>query len=208
MTSGVVFDFAGVVFHWQPLKLLQQVLPQHAADEAGAAALGAQIFQGFAPGSDWAAFDLGQVDADELAGRIARRTGLPAADVRRVIDAIPPHLTPQPGTLALMQSLQQAGWPVFFLSNMPAPYADHLERSHGFFSAFRGGIFSARVGLMKPHREIFALAQQRFGLEPARSVFIDDHPANVEAARGLGWQAVHFQDAGQCGAELRQGGWL
>ena len=32
----VVFDFAGVVFCWQPLALLQRVIPQHAVDEASA----------------------------------------------------------------------------------------------------------------------------------------------------------------------------
>ena len=32
----LVFDFAGVVFSWQPRALLQRVMPQHATDEASA----------------------------------------------------------------------------------------------------------------------------------------------------------------------------
>jgi putative hydrolase of the HAD superfamily len=193
MTAGVVFDFGGVVFRWQPMQLLRQVLPHRAADDAAAGALAAL---------------LGRIDAGDLALRIAQRSGLAAAEVAQVIAAIPPHLEPQPGTVALMQALHQAGRPLFYLSNMPLPYADHLERSHGFFSWFSGGIFSSRVGLIKPEPGIFGLAQQRFGIAPGRSVFIDDHPANIEAARRLGWQAVHFHDAEQCGRELRQGGWL
>ena len=33
----IVFDWAGVLFHWQPRQLLRRTLPQHAVDEASAA---------------------------------------------------------------------------------------------------------------------------------------------------------------------------
>jgi len=208
MTAGVVWDFGGVMFRWQPLDLVRQVMPRRATDEASARAVVAQVFQGFVPGCDWALFDQGQVNPTDLAGRIARRCGWQADEVRRLIDAIPPHLEPQAGTVALLRALHAAQRRLFYLSNMPHPYADDLEQRHAFFSCFADGIFSSRVGLIKPQPEIFELARQRFGIEPARSVFIDDHPANIEAARGLGWQAIHFQDAEQCGQALRQAGWL
>jgi putative hydrolase of the HAD superfamily len=124
-----------------------------------------------------------------------------------VIDAIPPHLQPQAPTVALMQGLKAAGHRMFYLSNMPLPYADHLERCNPFITDFEDGIFSGRVGLMKPDAGIFELAERRFGLQPADTLFIDDHAGNVEAARARGWQAVHFIDAASCAAELRQRGW-
>ena len=34
MTKAVVFDFGAVLFHWQPLTLLQQCVPELAPDEA------------------------------------------------------------------------------------------------------------------------------------------------------------------------------
>ena len=34
----IVFDFAGVVFHWKPIALVRATLPPHAADQAGARA--------------------------------------------------------------------------------------------------------------------------------------------------------------------------
>ncbi|MDB5893341.1 MAG: hypothetical protein JWQ88_872, partial [Rhodoferax sp.] len=55
---------------------------------------------------------------------------------------------------------------------------------------------------------IFALAEREFDLVPARTVFIDDSGHNVASARERGWHAVHFADAAQCEAALRQGGWL
>jgi putative hydrolase of the HAD superfamily len=97
---------------------------------------------------------------------------------------------------------------MFFLSNMPISYAARLERENPFIAEFEDGIFSGRVGLMKPQPAIFELAKQRFGLDPARTVFIDDHAGNVGAARALGWQGVHFEDAAQCTQALQAGGWL
>lgn len=206
--KAVVFDFGGVVFRWQPLQLLQQVLPGHARDEASAREVAAHVFQSFVPHSDWAEFDRGTVSAPELAERIALRTGLSVAEVGAVIDAIPPHLEPVAGTVALMRRLKDAGHPLFYLSNMPAPYADHLERSNEFFSLFDGGVFSARVGLIKPDPAVFDLMCSRFGITPADSVFIDDHAGNIESAQACGWQAVHFQSASQCEAQLAENGWL
>lgn len=206
--KAVVFDFGGVVFRWQPLQLLQEVLPAHARDEASAREVATQIFQGFVPHSDWAEFDRGAIEPSDLAQRIAARTGISAADVGAVIEAIPPHLEPVGGTVALMRRLKGAGHPLFYLSNMPAPYADHLERNNDFFSWFDGGVFSARVGLIKPDPAAFELMHSRFGIAPSQSIFIDDHAGNVQTAQACGWQAVQFQSAAQCEAHLAAGGWL
>ena len=51
---------------------------------------------------------------------------------------------------------------------------------------------SSHAGVRKPDARIFALALEALGgLEPARCVFLDDHPANVAAARALGMHAIH-----------------
>ncbi len=202
---NIVFDFAGVVFEWKPLELLREALPQHAVDDASARELAARLFQGFTPGGDWAEFDLGRVEAAELAERIARRTGLPEAGVLAIVEAIPTRLEPQADTVALMRRLRLAGHRLFYLSNMPAPYADHLERSHAFLAWFDDGVFSARVQMMKPQPAIFHEASRRFGIAPAELLFIDDVAANVAAARALGWQGVHFQGASACAAALPAG---
>jgi len=207
-TPAVVFDFGAVLFQWQPLALLQQTVPDLAPDEAAARRVAASFFESFTPDSDWARFDLGLVEEAELAQRIAARTGTPEGRVRRVIDAIPGHLQPQADTVALLQRLKGAGHRLYYLSNMPRAYAEHLERHNTFIGDFLDGIFSARVGLMKPHRAIFELADERFALRAAPTVFIDDHAGNIAAAQAHGWQAVHFSNAAQAERELLQAGWL
>ena len=200
-----VFDFGGVVFNWQPLQLLRTALPQRAPDEAAARAVAADVFQGYAAQGNWAAFDRGDVDAAGLAQRIARRTSFGEAEVHTLLRAIPRHLEPIAETVALLRRLKAAGHRLYYLSNMPAPFADHLERSHAFMAWFDDGVFSSRVRLMKPQPEIFHEAARRFGRLPHELVFIDDMAHNVDAARALGWQALHYRSAAACEASLPPG---
>lgn len=209
MRGNVVFDFGAVLFRWEPLRLFQQTLPELAPDAAHAAALAAQVFQSFVPGSDWSRFDLGLIEPDELAARIARRTGLSETAVQRLIAAVPDHLEPLHDTVAIVRRLQAEGHRVVFLSNMPRPYADVLERRNPFVSELEGGIFSGREGLMKPWPAIYQLAQHRLGLQGGeRTVFIDDHAGNIEAARRHGWEGIVFVGAAALEGSLREGGWL
>lgn len=209
MTRTVVFDFGAVLFRWQPTELLRAVVPEHAVDEASAGALASRIFESFTPDSDWARFDLGLVAEALLAQRIAARTGLPAAAVRQVIDAVPGHLEAQGDTVTLMRAVKALGHRVAFLSNMPRPYATHLERMNPFVAEFDAGIYSGRVGLIKPWPAMFELASHRFGIGPGDEVlFIDDHAANVAAGIAHGWQALRFESAGQLRRDMIRLGYL
>lgn len=200
-----VFDFAGVLFQWQPAAMLRRELPHLARDEQSAQHWVQEIFQAYV--GDWGDFDRGTVAVPALVARIARRTGLAAADVQQVVDAVPRELQPVPDTVALLRRLRDAGRALYYLSNMPAPYADHLQASHDFVAWFRDGIFSARVGANKPEAAIFELAAARFDADPGELVFMDDHLPNVQAARALGWNALLFVNPAQTEAELRDRGW-
>jgi putative hydrolase of the HAD superfamily len=202
----IVFDFGGVLFNWQPQQLLQRELPHLATDDATARSLSELFFQGYA--GDWADFDRGTVSVPDLVARIASRTGLAASDVQRVIDGVPGELQPRTDTVAWLQRLHEEGRELYFLSNMPLPYADHLEATHGFLRRFRDGVFSARVRQIKPDAAIYELAAERFGARPEELLFMDDHEPNVKAARALGWHALHFIDAAQAEAQLAAAGVL
>ncbi len=203
---NVVFDFGGVLFRWQPHEFMARLLPRHAPDEAAARALVDEFFENYE--GDWGEFDRGVMAVPQLAQRIARRTGIELADVHRVIDAVPAELKPVPLSVDLTQRLRERGHRLFFLSNMPAPYADHLEATNPFLACFEDGVFSSRVKLIKPELAIFHAAARRFGVMPGESLFIDDVGHNIAAARSLGWQTLHFLSPEGCEAELAARGLL
>jgi HAD superfamily hydrolase (TIGR01509 family) len=198
----LIFDFGAVVFRWEPLALMQAVLPAHAPDAAAARALADRVFKGYT--GAWGGFDAGTISRDELVPALAEQAGLRADEVEALIDAIPPHLQPLPATLALIDELQAAGHRLFYLSNMPLAFADHLEQHQAaVLQRFEDGVFSARVRLAKPDPAIFTQALRQFGVAAADCVFLDDHPANIEAARALAIGAVLFTDAASARPALR-----
>ena len=138
----------------------------------------------------------------------ARRLGWSEAEVRAVVDAVPGELQPMDNSVRLLQALHGRGHRLHFLSNMPAPLADRLQRQHEFLGLFHSGIYSSQVQQVKPDAAIYALAQQRFGSDPAATLFIDDHPDNVEAARRHGWQALLYTGPQALADDLRDLGLL
>ena len=197
----IVWDFGAVLFRWRPRELIARVLPQRMVDADSAAFWVAQIFQNY--GGDWREFDRGTVQEPELAQRIARRTGLSVDEVHAVILAIPGELEAMQDSVTLLAALRERGHALYFLSNMPEPFAQHLERANAFVAWFIDGVFSCRVQLTKPEPAMFALAEQRFGLDPARTLFIDDHLDNILAADARGWQTVHARSPGHIARGLR-----
>lgn len=195
---SVVFDLGAVVFTWQPAVLLAQAFPDQAACPERAQALARQVFAH----ADWLAFDAGRCTLDAVVARTQSRLGLDGARLRALLGSIGRQLTAMPDTVALIESLlalrdsdpvQAPG--VYFLSNMPLPYARELEALHPFLRRMDGGIFSGDVGLIKPDLALYQLLQDRYALNPSRTVFTDDHAPNIAAAQAFGWHAVLFESA-------------
>lgn len=201
--THVVFDFGGVVFSWRPQDIVSAALPGHASTPAAARALALDIFQH----PDWHAFDRGTIAQADVVARAAERLGLSVDAVQALVGSIPGHLLPIGDTVRLLEALcrrreREDDVRLYYLSNMPAPFARALEGRHDFLRWFDGGIFSADVRLIKPQAEIFRLFDARFGLAGARTVFIDDLAANIDAARAHGWQGIHFRSADELAVEL------
>ena len=99
-------------------------------------------------------------------------------------------------------------YPLYLLSNTNCLHHEYLVREYGVFENFADGVFSYRAKLMKPEPEIFALALRQFGVEAGSTVYLDDLPANVEAARAVGLRAFRYHaDAhADCLATLRAQG--
>jgi putative hydrolase of the HAD superfamily len=200
----VVWDFGGVLFRWDPAALLARTLPHRMTTERDAQYWKQAFF--LSHHGEWAEFDRGTITVEEMVPRIATRTGLSVVEVQAVVHTVPEELAPIDSSVSLLAQLEARGHRLHFLSNMPAPLADHLRRTHAFLHRFDSGIYSSHVRLTKPDPAIFELAQQRFGGEPASTLFIDDHPENIDAASRHGWQTHHFVDPEGLSAALHEHG--
>jgi 2-haloacid dehalogenase len=95
----------------------------------------------------------------------------------------------QPPMVQLAHDLSER-YRVYLLSNIGDLHWAHLSREYGLHRIGHGALPSFLAGVMKPDALIYAEAERRFALEPADTVFIDDRPENVRAARGRGWHAI------------------
>lgn len=91
----------------------------------------------------------------------------------------------------LVESLR-ARHPLYLLSNTSDIHMDYILARYPVFQSFSDAVYSYRVGCSKPDRSIYELAASQFAVEPHETVFIDDLPANIEAARGVGFQAIAY----------------
>ena len=96
---------------------------------------------------------------------------------------------PQPGMYELAARLE-GRYRVYLLSNVGDLHWARLHADYGIGAVGHGALASFHAGVMKPDPAIYAQAEQRFSLEPAATVFIDDRADNVDAARDVGINAV------------------
>jgi HAD superfamily hydrolase (TIGR01509 family) len=88
------------------------------------------------------------------------------------------------------------------LSNTDPIHVAELEKRFDFFRFFKHRIYSCVVGASKPSPLIFRAALQACKTTADNSIYIDDIPAYVEAARQLGMTGIVFQSPDQLIADL------
>ncbi len=111
---------------------------------------------------------------------------------------------PVPGMAELVGELRAAGLRLVGLTNWSAEMYVHAVPAAPAIGLLDGVVVSGQEGVAKPDARIFAIAAQRYGLDPERTLFVDDSDPNVAAAAHLGFRATLFTGAGALRAELRR----
>lgn len=115
---------------------------------------------------------------------------------------------PIPGMAEIVAELGAEGVRLLGLSNWSAETIHFAPVAAPAISELEDIVVSGREKLIKPDPAIFRLLLDRFDLDPARTVFVDDLAANVEAARALGLIGIVFTGAQDLRADLERLGLL
>ena len=119
------------------------------------------------------------------------------------VAAMEAQSVPNEEALALLRSLT-GGHRMYALNNESRELNAYRRRAFGLDDALLAFFTSCYLGLSKPGPAIYRLALDLAGVPPTQALMIDDRLQNVEAARSVGMQAIHFQDAGQLKGELER----
>ena len=76
---------------------------------------------------------------------------------------------------------------------MSREFIDFLRRTE-IYGCFDGEVVSCEEGVVKPEPRIYEILLDRFGLDPAETLFIDDRRSNLEAAAAFGIATFHFRE--------------
>jgi len=193
--NAVVFDLGGVLIDWNPRHLYRRLF----ADPAEMEDFLARVCT-----ADWhRQHDLGadiRQSCEELASQHAQYRDMIMAWADRGEEMAPGQFDQ---TVNVLRTLKTAGLGCYALSNMePEAFASRSAR-FPFMQWFDGQVISGLEGVAKPDSRIFEVLLQRYGLAPAATVFVDDSQRNVEAARDLGFNVVHYMSADQLKRELQ-----
>lgn len=134
--------------------------------------------------------------------RGAERTGLPHADIKRLLNEVPGSLTPKHETIDLIRSIAGTENRLLVLSNMHIASIEHLEKAYDIWDMFDGIVISSRIQTIKPEIEIYQHLLNEHELIAAETVFIDDTRENLVAANSIGIQTIQFVSSDQCRQRL------
>lgn len=139
----------------------------------------------------WTDYDMGILSFEQVAEELAAYRGVEPDFAREMITiAIGKQETIRP-TEKLIDELKAAGYKLYVLSNMSREFIDFL-RKQKVYENFDGDVVSCEVGIVKPMPEIYDLLLERFDLDAAETIFIDDRQENVDAAAAKGIATFHF----------------
>jgi FMN phosphatase YigB (HAD superfamily) len=198
--TTIVFDFGNVLGFFSHRRAAEQLL-RHAP--AGVTIN--QLLAFFADSELEVAFECGRLTTAEVLLRLRRRFGLTGSDEELEL-ACADMFTPNEPVCSLVPRLRER-YRLLLLSNTNDLHYRHFRRQ---FSAtldcFHHLVASHEVGLRKPDVRLYRHAEQVAGARAEQCLFIDDLPANVEAARACGWQAVLYRPHDDLSHALRQVG--
>ena len=158
----------------------------------------------------WNDMDRGDLMLDEAGIKFKKRLRemyKPCDDeVDLFIENIKDIVKEYPYSKGLLQSLKDAGYGVYILSNYPRDLADMHWKDFKFLPVADGYIISAYERIVKPDDKIYRLLTEKFGIDLTESVFIDDRQINIDAANALGMKGILFKNLDDCMEALNKEG--
>ena len=197
MIDNIIFDVGNVLvdFDWQSY-LKSYGFPEEKYEKIANAVFRSQV---------WNERDRGLYDEEEYIRQFTLLAPEYAEDIREVMRRSPETIHAFDYAETWVKYLKNQGYHLYILSNYSRYMLDrNKDTEMPFLKYMDGAVFSCEVKELKPERAMFQKLLDTYGLDPARSVFLDDRPENCEGAKALGIHGLVFHDFKQAAAELEK----
>lgn len=180
MIKAVIFDFFGVVCsdqYWQFVKADPNVKSE---------------FQDLAK-----EVNIGQMSWRAFVDRVAEKTGQSQRAVHHMYESE----KIDPRVVTYIRQLKEH-YKIGLLTNAHHDFIDPLIDKAHLRDLFDAIVLSSRVGVTKPHPDIFKAILGQLGVSPDEAVFIDDIATNVDGAERAGINGILYETFEQTREEV------
>jgi HAD superfamily hydrolase (TIGR01509 family) len=183
----IVFDVGKVLLTFEP-EAVAQLLPEKHRDALKEAMFG-RVHR-------WSEFDLGRKPNAQIASEIAEAAGVPGGEgmVLEALYRFPETMEPLP-LYREIGMLKKLGKRLYALTNYAEPSFSFTRVAFPLLQALDGEVVSSREKVCKPDEDIYRILVERYDIDPALSLYIDDAEANARAGERAGFRVWHY--AGQ-----------
>lgn len=188
--DAVVFDIGNVLIRFAPDDFLERLFP---GDEEKQKHMLKVVYQG----PQWKLLDRGTLTYEEASRQLAQEYAGEYEAYMHAFEGWIELKTPLEEGWRAAQRCKRAGKHIYLLSNYPRKGYERLrEKFADRFEIFENDVVSCYLHQMKPEKEIYQTLIDTCGIEPSRTVFIDDTLENVEGAMKMGIHGFHMHEKG------------
>jgi len=193
--SSVVFDLGGVLIDWNPRYLYRELFKDDTAEM--------ENFLTHVCSQEW---NIRQ-DAGLSFAKAAEVLKAEHPGKEEPIDAWLPGFNkmlagPIPGTVDILAQLRAEGILLYALTNWSSETFPLAQERFEFLNWFNGIVVSGFEKVAKPDPALFEIMIKRHGLDPLKTLYIDDNASNIETAHRLKFETILFTTPQALAAEL------
>lgn len=196
--KNIIFDIGNVLFKYDPTYIIECLTPKSKFK---------QLYLDHLFNSDyWQKMDRGDISLEKVKKKLIETHQLSNQEdneITKLVNEFTNHLILNTDMKTLFQTLKQR-YNIYILSNFQSKPFQQLAKNNPFLTEAKGIVVSANVMMKKPEIGIYHFLLSQYRLLPHQSIFIDDLKENIQTAKKLLINTIHFKSYGQTIKDLQQ----
>ena len=180
--EALVFDLGDVLFQWSP-ETKTSISPK--------------TLRLILSCPTWHDYERGKLSEQECYDRVGAQFGFPPGEIRAAFDQARDSLVGSHNlirTIRELKDISDSPLPIYAMSNISLPDWEVLKTKPADWAIFDRVFTSGAAGARKPDPEFYQHVVAETGIDPTKTLFIDDKSENVAAAKSLGFEGVVFEN--------------
>ena len=186
--DSVIFDIGGVLIDVRKEEHIKKMKVSKDAEEYLMEKMGCDQI--------WREYDKGLKSEEEIFQLYLKEKPQYEKEIREYCLTISEDMPKFPYADSWLSSLKAAGYKVYVLSDWPKEIMERCKAlgNMSFLSICDDYVFSHQCHYNKPDSHIFEALIKKTGLNPKRSIMLDDRENIIKAAKDLGFSGIVFKD--------------